>query len=106
MNKLCQNPACTNDLPNVAVTYFIAWVIPALVLVVPFARSVGAEVTTALTLSNLHLSFLSILILGIWTISAVVTINQKNTSLLGVVLNALGFPGFFVGSLSLSQYVS
>ena len=102
--KLCANLDCQKDALHKGLAVVVAYLTSALALSIPLVRSLGGEVTGAINVAGLELSFLTIILFIVWLLSGIVGSVERHSNIVLCVINSLGFPGFILTLLALAEY--
>lgn len=101
--KYCTNPVCGIEVVGKGTSILIAYTASALALASPMLNSAGATVKTALTWTGMNFSFMSIVIFGVWLLSAVAGSSERHSSVVLCIISSLGIPGLFLAILAIGK---
>lgn len=99
----CTEQSCRVNVANRALCIICAYIAAGLALVGPFVNSAGQQISSALILANIQMSFTSVVILGVWLLSGIVASCERHTHVLLCVLSSLGLPGLLLAVLTLGK---
>jgi len=101
--RMCSSPHCGESAISQSLAIVISYIAAALALAVPVINSAGADVKTSATITGLDISFMTLILIGVWILAGLIGSAQKHENVVLCVINALGLPGLVLALLAVSQ---
>ncbi len=100
---MCTSPSCQETAISQGLAIILSYIAAALALAVPIINSAGADVKTSATITGLDMSFMTIILVGVWVLAGLMGSAQRHGNVVLCVINALGLPGLVLALLAFSQ---